>query len=467
MTNIQGREKIFISYCHADNDWLKRVQVHLSPLVRNGITDYWDDTKLQPGVKWKQSIIEKISFAKVAIFLVSADFLASDFINLEELPPLLATAEQGGTTILSIILSSCGFDNSPLSIYQTLNPPSRPLLKMERGEQEEVFNALSTFIYRLEEPVEQNTSSYKNKPSLNQQQKIQDAENYLFQGQFELAVKEASSILEHEPNNTDVLLIRARANTCIHKKDEDIIYDAAKALISVKGREDCVGVLQYANSLFLLRKDRLALDYINKLIPNKYPNTSTYESNQCLYKAVSLRMRIELVLGDYSNTIADADWLLSIDQSDGHAWYRKGKAYSSLENYNEAIRCLNLAIKYIPDDWVFYDERSLVYGKLKMDHEALNDCSKVLEKAPWYNYSRKYKAAVFLDIKKYPEALSELTLALMFDPNDDSILTMRAHAYFYLGDHLNAKKDAESALKHNSKNEDALTILEAIKKQMT
>ena len=68
----------------------------------------WDDTRLQTG-RWRDQIERAIDSAKVAILLVSADFLASDFIENEELPPLLDKAQRKGTVILPVILTSCLF----------------------------------------------------------------------------------------------------------------------------------------------------------------------------------------------------------------------------------------------------------------------------------------------------------------------------------------------------------------------
>jgi len=467
MTNNQNRERIFISYAHKDKIWLDRVHVHLRPLVKNRIVDYWDDTKLEFGAKWKQTIKGKIFSAKIAIFLVSADFLASDFIQDEELPLLLAAAEQDGTTVLSVILSPCGFEQSPLSIYQAINPPSRSLINMKEGEQEEVFNVLSAFISTLSPIQLPNVKDNDNPiPEFNSSQtkKIQIAEDYLLIGKFEQAVQEASAILANEPNNIEALLIRARANCYLYKKEEDIICDAAKALISVKDRRDCVSLLQYAHSLFLLRKDGLAFEYVNKAIGQESFNTKAINLKMNI---VSLRMRINVTLGYYANAISDADWLLTNNPNDGHAWFRKGQAYLGLKNYNEVIRCTSMAIKYIPNVWFIYDCRGEAYRSLEMNQEALNDFSKLLEEAPWYNPTRRMKAAILTDLKRYPEALSEITLALMFEPNDITVLCMRAESFVNLGDYANAKKDAETVLKYNPRDEFAIRILEQIKNTNT
>jgi hypothetical protein len=134
------RKGVFISYCHADAEWLARLQKHLKPLQREGI-EVWDDTRLKAGERWREEIRQALAAAKVAILLVSADFLASEFIVTNELPRLLKAAEEEGATILPVILSPCRFTRmESLSRFQAVNDPAKPLLKMGRANREEVLD---------------------------------------------------------------------------------------------------------------------------------------------------------------------------------------------------------------------------------------------------------------------------------------------------------------------------------------
>ena len=81
------RNGVFISYSHKDRKYVERLQVHLKPFVRSGQVEIWDDTKIQVGMNWSEAIRRALASAKVAILLISADYLASDFIALDELPP--------------------------------------------------------------------------------------------------------------------------------------------------------------------------------------------------------------------------------------------------------------------------------------------------------------------------------------------------------------------------------------------
>jgi nucleotide-binding universal stress UspA family protein len=140
------RKGVFISYSRKDAEWLERLQTHLRPLEREGVV-IWDDTRLRPGEPWREEIRKAMAEAKVAILLVSADFLASDFIATDELPPLLKAAKEDGATILPVIISPCGFRRmESLSRFQAVNDPEKPLVQLRRGNREKVLDQVASAV---------------------------------------------------------------------------------------------------------------------------------------------------------------------------------------------------------------------------------------------------------------------------------------------------------------------------------
>jgi hypothetical protein len=137
---VVPRTRVFVSYSHRDKRHLDRLRVHLRPLEQKGVIDLWDDTRLIPGSEWAREIADAIDSAKVAILLVSADFLASSFIVENELPPLLAAAKRGGAAILPVVVGACRFTSTPeLSAYQSANDPVKPLASLPAAERERVW----------------------------------------------------------------------------------------------------------------------------------------------------------------------------------------------------------------------------------------------------------------------------------------------------------------------------------------
>jgi len=140
MPDNTPRTTVFISYSHQDSRWLERLQVHIKPLERKGLIDRWDDTRIVAGQDWQAEIEQALGSARVAVLLVSADFLASDFIQDEELPSLLEAAEQAGATILPLVVAPCLFIDTPgLARFQALNDPAKPLSGLTKPRQEAVL----------------------------------------------------------------------------------------------------------------------------------------------------------------------------------------------------------------------------------------------------------------------------------------------------------------------------------------
>ncbi|MEJ7862395.1 MAG: DnaB-like helicase C-terminal domain-containing protein [Pyrinomonadaceae bacterium] len=144
---MDKRNHVFVSYSHKDEKWLERLRVHLRPLTREHKLDLWDDSRIQPSSNWRSEIQLAIDKASVAILFISADFLASDFVHENELPPLLKKAENDGLLIFPVIISPCRFaETKNISQFQAINDPSRPLISQGTTKREKVFWELSKHI---------------------------------------------------------------------------------------------------------------------------------------------------------------------------------------------------------------------------------------------------------------------------------------------------------------------------------
>lgn len=141
------RPKIFVSYAHTDKEWLDRLNVHLKPLERSHNVELWTDQKIGVGKRWLDEIETALDDAHVAVLLVSAHFLASDFIADGELPPLLRKAEREGTRIMPVIVGGCDFRGHPdLGAFQSANDPEAPLQALTPVQVDQVFVKLKRAI---------------------------------------------------------------------------------------------------------------------------------------------------------------------------------------------------------------------------------------------------------------------------------------------------------------------------------
>jgi TIR domain len=136
--------QVFVSYSHKDCKWVQRLLVHLKPLEREGVLNVWEDTQIKPGTLWRDEIKSAVESAKVAVLLISADFLASEFVMSDELPSLLAMAENKGTIIMPLIIGPSRFSQTKiLSDFQSVNPPDKPLTRLSTYQRDELLVRLA------------------------------------------------------------------------------------------------------------------------------------------------------------------------------------------------------------------------------------------------------------------------------------------------------------------------------------
>jgi hypothetical protein len=128
--------QVFISYSHMDSKWLERLLRMLKPLERRFPTAFWNDKKIDAGVRWAPDIEQALASARVVILLVSANFLNSDFVHEHELGPVLTAARTGQKKILWVLLSDCLWEQTDIQHYQAAHDIKRPIAELPRPKQE-------------------------------------------------------------------------------------------------------------------------------------------------------------------------------------------------------------------------------------------------------------------------------------------------------------------------------------------
>ena len=120
---------IFISYSHQDEKWKDALQKQLRVLQLHADFTVWDDRQIDIGDNWLPRIEEAIAAAKVAILLISSDFLISEFVCRQEIPRFLQRRAADGLRVVPLVVEPCPWqavgwlanlqgatkDNEPLS----------------------------------------------------------------------------------------------------------------------------------------------------------------------------------------------------------------------------------------------------------------------------------------------------------------------------------------------------------------
>jgi TIR domain len=116
---------------------MDKFRTHLFVLYYQGLCEIWSDVEIQVGEEWEQVLIDKINISKLAVLLISPDFLASEFINTKEIP-LLLKRKNDGLQIIPIMLRPCSWKHVPwLSELQIRPSPNEPLSQWENNKIDE------------------------------------------------------------------------------------------------------------------------------------------------------------------------------------------------------------------------------------------------------------------------------------------------------------------------------------------
>jgi tetratricopeptide (TPR) repeat protein len=144
---------VFISYSHRDEAWKDKLVRQLRVLELEGDCEVWDDRRIAAGASWEAEIEAAMGMAKVAVLLISVDFLTSDFIRGTEIPRLLQRRAKDGLRIIPLIVHPCAWQAVDwLAPIQGRPTDGRPLSTSRKPQVEKALAALALEIRDLLRP---------------------------------------------------------------------------------------------------------------------------------------------------------------------------------------------------------------------------------------------------------------------------------------------------------------------------
>src|SRR4029079_8327933 len=179
-----NRDQVFISYSRKDATWLQRLQDALKPLVRKYEIDVWSDERIGAGPEGKAEVTAAPARANVAVLLVSQSLLASDFIADEEIPAILAAAQEEGLTIIWIPVTDSLYEETEIQRYQAAHDPKRPLDSLSDAEVNGAFVSIAKKIRDAMQSVTEKQPQRSHKVSLGN---LPEAGEFLIGREGELA----------------------------------------------------------------------------------------------------------------------------------------------------------------------------------------------------------------------------------------------------------------------------------------
>ena len=145
-----GDASVFISYSHKDERWKDRLVRHLDVLQRQGLLTIWDDRRIGVGEQWLSKIKEALNAARVAIMLISADYLTSEFILSEEVKDILRRRSEEGLVVVPVIIKSCTWKEVDwLRSMQVRPTDGKPLASLVGDKRDAALSAVATEVADL------------------------------------------------------------------------------------------------------------------------------------------------------------------------------------------------------------------------------------------------------------------------------------------------------------------------------
>jgi tetratricopeptide (TPR) repeat protein len=243
---------------------------------------------------------------------------------------------------------------------------------------------------------------------------------YIQKGEHEKAVASLQKLLEADPENPTILMAMAEALTDLKKYDEALKY--------------CDGVIKQA--------PRATMGY-------------------------NLRARVKVMKDDIPGAIKDLDEALNINGNDLQALLMRSNLYASQGNDEKAKADVDRLLRQAPDLPQAILLRSMIAAGKKRWGEAINDLQILLQTDPTNAEYRIRLAGYYVGDSRPRKAVELLTQVLDSIPDDDAdqkdtkadALRARGDALLSVGNHADAVKDYDEALKIDAEDTGVLNNL--------
>ncbi len=140
--------KVFYSYSHRDAELRERLGTYLAPLRQQQKIVDWHDRKIEPGANWETEITAQLDAAELILFLVSADFLASEYCFGVEVEQAMTRLKHGEVRVVPILLKPCLWKESRFSELQFIPRDGKAIASWPSVDEalNDVANEISTLV---------------------------------------------------------------------------------------------------------------------------------------------------------------------------------------------------------------------------------------------------------------------------------------------------------------------------------
>jgi tetratricopeptide (TPR) repeat protein/serine/threonine protein kinase len=155
--------------------------------------------------------------------------------------------------------------------------------------------------------------------------------------------------------------------------------------------------------------------------------------------------------GAFTEAIAQWSKVVEMDPADGRNWNQRAVVYYRLRQYDRALADANKAVERAPNDERVWFNRGYLHDELGHHGEALADFSKAIELNPGSVFAWWWRGKQYWRLEHYHKAIADFSQAIKLDRSMAPAWNGRGLAYHGLEQYDKAIADLSQALKLNPK----------------
>jgi tetratricopeptide (TPR) repeat protein len=456
--------EIFYSYTQKDEHLQNELENHLSILKHQGRITNWHYRKIMPGVTWRDEIDHHLNRAQIILFLISPDFLASDYCYNIEVRSSLERHNAGKAHVIPVLLRPADWEGSSFGNLQPLPENGKPITLWRSRDKGflEVALGIKAVIVALEEQNDGiwarsydpsttaaiihadmwDNNRYEEALNIYEQATILKPDNafaYRIKGEilYELNLYKAAlaaydKAISLNPsdaltyiNKGDVLAKLNHTQNALLAYGQAILLNPEEA-ISYSKRGDVLCKLNRDGEAFAAYERAICLNPM-EAVAYKGIGEILYKQKQYEQSLIAYEKAIEIDSYDATALMRKGDILCKLghlDEAD-FAYRRSGEQFYEQDHYEEALDVYDKALNRHPDDPLLHRGRGNTLRQMERFDEA--------------EISYKRSGDLFYEQGHYEEANADYMLGLTLSPSNALILARIGGTLYQLG----SAKEAE------------------------
>lgn len=152
---------------------------------------------------------------------------------------------------------------------------------------------------------------------------------------------------------------------------------------------------------------------------------------------------------NYEQAMLDYAKAIELDSEYAEAYNNRSTAHLLMDNYGQAVADCDRAIQLAPDFVSAYVNRGIAYTGLRAYEQALTDYGKALELTPQNVYAHYNRGNTYLWMSKYKEAVKDYNQTIALQPEFVAAYVNRGVAFHELKQYDQALTDFNQAIELN------------------